>query len=72
MGLFGTEALALVKDIGRRIRMATGEPRSDSFLLQRISLAIQRGNAACVLFRNTRNFTKFCHVCNMNRSYLEA
>jgi len=49
LGPFGTEALALVKDLGRRIRMATGEPRSESFLLQRISLAIQRGNAACVL-----------------------
>jgi len=49
MGPFGTEALALVKDLGRRIRMATGEPRSEFILIQRISLAIQRGNAACVL-----------------------
>jgi len=49
MGPFGAEALALVKDLGRRIKVATGEPRSESFLVQRISLAIQRGNAACVL-----------------------
>ena len=49
LGPFGVEALALVKDLGRRIRMVTGEPRSESFLVQRISIAIQRGNAACVL-----------------------
>ena len=29
--------------------MATGEPRSYQFLCQRLSVAIQRGNAACVV-----------------------
>ncbi len=49
MGSFGGEALALAKDLGGRLYAATGEPGSRSFLVQRISLAIQRGNATCVL-----------------------
>lgn len=49
LGPFGEEALDLVKDLGSRLHVATREPRSKSFLVQRISLAIQRGNAACVL-----------------------
>ena len=48
-GVFGPEALSLLEDIGRRIRAGTGEPRSLQFLLQGVSVAIQRGNAASVL-----------------------
>jgi hypothetical protein len=48
LGPFGEEALALVKDLGRRISDNTGEIRSKSFLTQRISIAIQRGNAASI------------------------
>jgi hypothetical protein len=48
-GPFGEEALDLVKDLGKRLFDATKEPRSRSYLVQRISIAIQRGNAACVL-----------------------
>ena len=42
--VFGSEALSLLDDIGRWIRAETGEPRSFRFLLQGISVAIQRGN----------------------------
>ena len=49
LGPFGEEACVLVKDLGRRLFLATGEPRSTSFLVQRISVAVQRGNAASVL-----------------------
>jgi hypothetical protein len=48
LGPFGEEALGLVKDLGRRISDNTGEIRSKSFLTQRISIAIQRGNAASI------------------------
>ena len=34
---------------GRRITKATGERRATEFLLQRLSVAIRRGNAAAVL-----------------------
>ena len=49
LGPFGEEARDLVKELGRRIHTLSGEPRSHSFLVQRISIAIQRGNAAAVL-----------------------
>jgi len=42
MGPFGEQTLTLVKDLGRRLRGTTGEPRSESFLVQHVSLAIQR------------------------------
>ena len=45
----GEEVVTFYRDIGRRIVVATGEPRSTQFLFQRLSIAIQRGNAASVL-----------------------
>ena len=45
----GVEARALFKDIGRRIFSVTQEPLSHRFLVQRIAVAVQRGNAAAVL-----------------------
>jgi hypothetical protein len=54
-GTWGKQAIELVNDIGRRIAEVTHEPRSTAFLRQRISVAIQRGNAFCVMgsFRGT-------------------
>ena len=49
LGVFGVEARALFKDIGRRIFSVTQEPLSHRFLVQRIAVAVQRGNAAAVL-----------------------
>jgi hypothetical protein len=49
MGTFGEEALKLVRDLGARLRASSGDSRETSWLIQRISLAIQRGNAACIL-----------------------
>ena len=39
----------LVKEIGRKVMEETGEKRSTFFLFQSISIALQRGNASCVL-----------------------
>jgi len=39
---------ALVTEIGRRIAAVTHDPRSAMFLRQRLSVAVQRGNALCV------------------------
>ena len=47
-GVWGEQALSLVTEIGRRIAELTRDPRSTVFLRQRISVAVQRGNAACV------------------------
>ena len=48
-GVWGEQAVILVKEIGRRIAEVTHEPRSTSFLRQRLSVAVQRGNAFCIL-----------------------
>ena len=48
-GAFGPKGLKLLKTIGHKIKEATGEKRATSFLLQNISIAIQRANSVCVL-----------------------
>ena len=47
----GDEATAFFRDLGHRIVDVTAEPRSLQFLvlLQRLSVAVQRSNAACVM-----------------------
>ncbi|CAH2237123.1 jg24462 [Pararge aegeria aegeria] len=49
MGPWGPEARALFKELSKRVIESTGDPRAGSYLGQRISLAIQRGNAASIL-----------------------
>jgi hypothetical protein len=48
-GVWGEQAIELVKEIGRRIAAFTHELQSITFLQQRLSIAVQRGNAYCVL-----------------------
>ncbi|XP_055336834.1 uncharacterized protein LOC129587228 [Paramacrobiotus metropolitanus] len=49
MGPWGPSAIAIVKELGKRLQQHTGESRSHEFLRQRLSLQIQRGNAASIL-----------------------
>jgi hypothetical protein len=39
----------IINEIGQKIQKITNESRSTSYLSQRISIAVQRGNAASVL-----------------------
>jgi len=48
-GVWGKEASDFITELGRRVEHVTGESRSAAFLRQRISLAVQRGNARMVL-----------------------
>ena len=48
-GAWGSEGHKLIKEIGNKIKEVTGENRSTFFLTQAISMAIQRGNSACIL-----------------------
>lgn len=48
-GVFGKHALKLLKKIGSKITEVTKEKRATSYLFQRISIAIQRGNVASIL-----------------------
>ena len=50
-GAWGSQGLKLVKEIGKLIQDVTYEKRSTFYLLQNISMAIQRGNAACIVGR---------------------
>ena len=47
-GAYGPQAFKLIKQIGKKIQEATGEKLSTFYLMQRISIAIQKGNAVCV------------------------
>ena len=46
---FGADAIYFIRKLGRRIACDTGECRATEYLLQRISVAVQRGNAAAVM-----------------------
>jgi len=41
--------MSLVKELGRRMAEVNKEPRSTTFLRQRLLVAVQHGNAACIL-----------------------
>jgi len=45
----GTFGLTFVNELGKRITSVNGDPRATSFLKQRLSLVVQRGNVAAVL-----------------------
>jgi len=49
LGCMGPETKKFVEKLGSLMKKATGEAKSKDYLLQRISIAIQRGNAACIL-----------------------
>jgi len=50
-GVWHEMAIELTQEIGRRITTVTEDTRETTFLFQRLSMALQRGNA--VAFRNT-------------------
>ena len=48
-GVWGEQGFELVQELGRQLTAVNFDSRSTSFLRQRISLAVQRENAFCVL-----------------------
>ena len=48
LGAYGKDASDLVSELGGRLTALTGDPRSLAFLRQRLSIALQRGNAAAI------------------------
>ena len=48
-GVLGTSSSKLLHEIGRRISSCTGDRRETSWLFQRVSVAVARGNSAAVL-----------------------
>ena len=49
LGPFGPEAISFIEDLGNKISALNGEKRSKSYLFQSLSIAVQRGNGACVM-----------------------
>ena len=49
MGSCGPETKDFLVSLGKRMKSASGECRSLDYLLQKVSISIQRRNAACVL-----------------------
>ena len=44
-GSWDVQAMKVIEEIGRRITEATEDPKETMYLFQRLSMAIQRGNA---------------------------
>ena len=56
-GVLGKSTLTFLKDLGRRMKVESDDPREGAWLRQRISIAVVRGNAACIVAsaKNTRS-----------------
>ena len=61
-GAFGTKSLDLFAEIGRQTCTATQEVRAQAFLLQQVSIALQRGNAALVLGSMGSAHSQYMHA----------
>ena len=48
-GVWGPNALKFIGEVGNKLKTITGQPLSTAYLTQRISLAVQRGNASSIL-----------------------
>lgn len=64
MGSWSADAIRFFDTLSRKIALKTNEPRSKSFLKQRVSMAIQRGNAAGVMgtFRACDNMDEIFYL----------
>ena len=49
MGSWGAGAKSFLMDVGNRVKRATENLRAMEYLRQRVSIEIQRGNAAAVI-----------------------
>jgi hypothetical protein len=47
LGAIGTKATSFLRELGRRLSLATDDPRETAFLFQRLSVALQQYNAVC-------------------------
>ena len=49
LGPWSASSLEFIRELGQRLALHSGEQRSTSYLIQRLSMVIQRGNAASIL-----------------------
>ena len=48
-GVFGPETMEFLRELGRRLHLVSADHNSTTYLIQRLSVVVQRGNAASVL-----------------------
>ena len=48
-GVFGPKTMSLIKEVEKRLRSQSGDQKATSYLIQRLSMAVQRGNAVSIL-----------------------
>jgi hypothetical protein len=58
LGPINSEGLKFLLELGNRLSKVTGEPRETAYLLQRISVIIQRGNAVAFTGSFINHFTE--------------
>ena len=70
-GTYGEETKNIVRDIGRSLTEALGDQRETFWFMQRLSLVLQRGNAASILCGETekQRFFKLKIFQNIGRSF---
>ena len=49
MGVVGSKSMLFLRDLGRRIRATSNDPKSFIYLLRRLAVTVQRGNAISIL-----------------------
>ena len=59
LGGLGDDTLSFLREVGRRISELTSDPRATQHLRQRLAVAVQKGNAACVRESCDRSVTSF-------------
>ena len=73
-GSWGPESLKFIKEIGNKIQENTGEKRATSYLIQSLSMTIQRGNAASIMGTagQTRKLEEIFNLITPLKSELET
>ena len=62
LGALGAQSSALFRELGKRIRLRSGEESAFPFLLQQLSIAVQWGNASLIMYTLPSSFdTIFPH-----------
>ena len=48
-GVFGPKTMSSIRTVGKRLWIQSGEQKATSYLIQRLLMDVQRGNAASIL-----------------------
>ena len=68
LGAWGVQCQRFVSELGRSITIITGDTRETSYLWQRLSIAVQRGNAIACRGPCLMNWTIDDFLLHLNES----